>query len=86
MTYFDTSDEGPTGIAFDAAGNVYIDYFYSGTAVKYSPANNILLTINLGHFGNGEGIAVDSLGNIYISFENQINIYDPSGNLINTLH
>jgi len=29
VTYFDTSDEGPTGIAFDSAGNVHIDYFYT---------------------------------------------------------
>jgi DNA-binding beta-propeller fold protein YncE len=87
QTYFDTFDEGPTGIAFDSAGNVYIDYFYTGTAVKYSPVNNILLTIKYASYGQGEGIAVDQQGNIYIAFgPNTINIYDPSGNLINTLH
>jgi sugar lactone lactonase YvrE len=87
VTYFDTFDEGPTGIAFDSAGNVYIDYFYTGTAVKYSPVNNILLTIKYADYGQGEGIAVDQQGNIYIAFgPNTINIYDPSGNLINTLH
>jgi streptogramin lyase len=89
VTYFDTSDEGPTGISFDSTSNVYIDYFYTGTAVKYSPTNQILLTINTGHFGQGEGIAVDQQGNIYLSLAygfNTINIYDPTGNLINTLH
>jgi len=89
VTYFDTSDEGPTGIAFDSAGNVYIDYFYTGTAVKYSPTNQVLLTINTGNFGQGEGIAVDQEGNIYVALAysfNTINIYDPSGQLINTLH
>jgi sugar lactone lactonase YvrE len=89
VTYFDTSDEGPTGIAFDSAGDVYIDYFYTGTAVKYSPTNQVLLTINTGHFGQGEGIAVDQQGNIYVALAysfNPMNIYDPSGNLINMLH
>jgi YVTN family beta-propeller protein len=86
ITYFDRNDEGPTGIAFDSEGNIYIDYFYTGTAAKYSPTNQLLLTINVGHFGNGEGIAVDKKGNIYIAFINVIYIYDSSGNLINTLH
>lgn len=87
QTYFDTNDEGPTGIAFDSAGNVYIDFYYTGTAAKYSPTNQLLLMINTGHYGQGEGIAVDGQGNIYIAFgTNTINIYDPSGNLINTLH
>jgi len=87
VTYFDTFDEGPTGIAFDSAGNVYIDYFYTGTAVKYSPFNNVLLTIKYASYGQGEGIAVDGQGNIYIAFgPNTINVYSPTGTLINTLH
>lgn len=87
QTYFDTFDEGPTGIAFDSASNVYIDYFYTGTAVKYSPVNNILLTIKYADYGQGEGIAVDQQGNVYIAFgPNTINVYDSSGALINTLH
>ena len=87
QTYFDTFDEGPTGIAFDSAGNVYIDYFYTGTAVKYSPVNNILLTIKYADYGQGEGIAVDAQGNIYLAFgTNTINIYNSAGTLINTLH
>ena len=87
VTYDDTADEGPTGIAFDSAGNVYIDYYYTGTAVKYSPTNRVLLTLNTGHYGQGEGIAVDSQGNIYIAFGvNTINVYNSAGTLINTLH
>jgi len=87
QTYFDTFDEGPTGIAFDSASNVYIDFFYTGTAVKYSPVNNVLLTIKYADYGQGEGIAVDAQGNIYIAFgPNTINIYNSAGTLINTLH
>jgi sugar lactone lactonase YvrE len=87
QTYFDTFDEGPTGIAFDSASNVYIDFFYTGTAVKYSPVNNVLLTIKYADYGQGEGIAVDSQGNIYVAFgPNTINIYNSAGTLINTLH
>jgi sugar lactone lactonase YvrE len=51
------------------------------------PTNQVLLTLNTGHYGQGEGIAVDSQGNIYLAFGvNTINVYDSTGTLINTLH
>lgn len=89
VTYFGTSDEGPTGIAFDSAGNVYIDYFYTGTAVKYSPTNQVFIDAQYWELGQGEGIAVDQEGDIQVALAcsfNTINICEPSGQLINRLH
>jgi DNA-binding beta-propeller fold protein YncE len=78
---------GPTGIAFDRRGNVYVSDFYSSTAIKYDPAGQVLLTITNG-IAQPEGIAVDAHGNIYVSsqFANTITVYDSSGNLIHTIH
>jgi sugar lactone lactonase YvrE len=86
-TYTDTVNTGPTGVAFDRSGNIYISDFYSGTATKYSEDGKLLLVIN-SQTSHCEGIALDKAGNIYVSndYANTITIYDPHGNLINTLH
>jgi sugar lactone lactonase YvrE len=77
---------GPTGIAFDEQGNVYVSDFYSGIVTKYNQGGALLLTIRNGT-ANCEGIALDRRGNIYVSneFANTITVYDPSGNLIHTI-
>jgi sugar lactone lactonase YvrE len=87
LTTFARRVSGPTGIAFDAQGDVYVADFYSGAATKYSPTGTLLLTIKNGTV-HCEGIAVDAHGNIYVSneFANTITIYDPSGNLVKTIH
>ena len=86
-TYTDTVNTGPTGVAFDQAGNVYISDFYSGTGTKYSEDGKLLLVIN-NQTSHCEGIALDKAGKIYVANEyaNTITVYDPNGNLINTLH
>jgi YVTN family beta-propeller protein len=86
--YNDNVNTGPTGVAFDSEGNVYISEYTSGTAVKYAPSNGKTPTLVITNGTGGcEGIAVDSSGNIYVSNSifNNITVYDPSGNLINTL-
>jgi len=80
--YNDNVNTGPTGVAFDREGNVYISEFYSGTAVKYAQGKGRtpMLVINQGT-GYCEGIAVDKSGNIYVSNSglNNITVYGPSG-------
>ena len=80
--YNDNVNTGPTGVAFDREGNVYISEFYSGTAVKYAQGKGRtpMLVINQGT-GYCEGIAVDKSGNIYVSNSglNNITVYSPSG-------
>lgn len=80
--YNDNVNTGPTGIAFDVVGNVYISEYTSGTAVKYSRSNGQtpVLVISQGT-GGCEGIAVDKAGNIYVSNSplNDITVYRPWG-------
>lgn len=86
--YNDNVNTGPTGVAFDSEGNVYISEFYSGTAVKYDLGygHKPVLVISQ-DVGAPEGIAVDSSGNIYVSNSslNTITVYNSLGTLINTL-
>lgn len=83
---FSNQMSGPTGIAFDRRGNVYVSDFYSSVATKYNPVGQVLLTIS-NAIDHPEGIAVDAHGNIYVSspFANTVTVYDPSGNLIHTI-
>lgn len=86
--YNDNINTGPTGIAFDSQGNVYISCLYSGTAVKYKLGNGSKPVGVISQGINGpEGIAVDNGGNIYVSNSgsNDITVYNSSGKLINTL-
>jgi len=86
-TTFSSQMSGPTGIAFDRRGNVYVSDFYSSMATKYNSAGQVLLTISNG-IEHPEGVAVDARGNIYVSspFANTVTVYDSSGNLIHTIH
>jgi len=83
----DNVDTGPTGVAFDSAGNVYISEYTTPSWVKYSPSGKLLLAVKTGVNGP-EGIALDKSGNIYVSnsVSNNITVYNPSGAQINTLN
>lgn len=88
--YNDNVNTGPTGVAFDTSGNIYISEYTSATAVKYKigSGSTPTLVINQGT-GGCEGIAVDSSGNIYVSNSslNNITVYAPTGGApINTLN
>ena len=87
QTFTDKVNTGPTGIAFDAQGNVYVADYYSNTATKYDPKGALLLVIS-NQIAQCEGIAVDKSGNIYVanSSLNTVTEYNPQGELINTLH
>ncbi len=80
--YNDNVNTGPTGVAFDSKGNVYIAEFTSATVAKYAPGKGKtpLLVISQGINGP-EGIAVDKSGNIYVSNppNNNITVYGPTG-------
>jgi len=82
VKYNDGVNTGPTGVAFDSKGNVYIAEYYSGTAVKYARGSGKTptLVINQGT-STCEGVALDKSGNIYVanSALNNITVYSPSG-------
>jgi len=84
--------DSPSGIAFDAAGNVYVSQYSSGVANKYSPTGQLLQTFRDPTGGGGfcRGVAVDfTTGNVYVSNGspiNSISVFGPGGNLITTFH
>jgi streptogramin lyase len=84
--YNDKVDTGPTGITFDAEGNVYISEYTTPSWVKYSASGELLLAVKDGVNGP-EGIALDASGNVYVSNadSNNITVYNPSGTLIRTI-
>ena len=86
-TYEDSASSGPTGIAFDAQGNVYVSYYYSSDAVKFSPTGknpqHIFTDISY-----PEGIAVDQSGNVFVANTgtSNISVYSSSGVLYGSLN
>ena len=56
----------PTGLAFDAAGNLFVANYSNGTVEKFSPTG-----ADLGTFASGldgpQGLAFDSAGNLYVT-------------------
>jgi len=67
-TYADGSSGGPTGIAFDNEGNVYVSYYYSSDVVKYSPSGTKLMPPITAAVSQPEGIAVEpSTGYVYVA-------------------
>ncbi len=74
--------QGPTGVAVDSAGNIYIADSYGNRIRKVAASTGIISTVagngNIGHSGDGGpatsaqlyypyGVAVDTAGNIYIA-------------------
>ena len=86
FSYFDTGDEGPTGIAFDQAGDLFVSDFYTATIVKYSPSGQVLMTISTGSCCQNQGVALDAQGNIYAAYGSSISVYSPTGKLLKTIH
>lgn len=85
--YTDKVNTGPTGIAFDAKGNVYVSDYYSNTWVKYAPGGGPTLLVVSQGVAQPEGIAVDSDGNVFVanSSKGTITEYNPAGKLIKTI-
>jgi sugar lactone lactonase YvrE len=89
VRYTDGVNTGPTGVAFDSAGNVYIAEYYSGTWVKYAPnIGTVPVCVVSSHVNGPEGIAVAKNGRIYVSNSaaNNITWYTPACNYGGTLN
>jgi DNA-binding beta-propeller fold protein YncE len=76
---------GPTGVAFDNAGNVYVADLYSGTWTRYNSSGVLQLEVSA---PSPEGIAWDSAtGYLYVtnSSANNIGVFTTSGSPVSTL-
>ncbi|MCI0570859.1 MAG: hypothetical protein L0Y66_08915 [Myxococcaceae bacterium] len=68
------SFSGPVGLAFDAAGNLWVAYGASGVVVRLTPADlggtgNVSITPSVQiHTGGPKGIAFDEAGNLWMAF------------------
>ncbi len=71
---------GPSGVAVDSAGNVYVAEFYNSTIRKVTPAGMVTTLAGLAgssgtndgtgsaaRFNGPNGVAVDSAGNVYVA-------------------
>jgi sugar lactone lactonase YvrE len=86
-TFHDGVSGGPTGVAVDAQGNVWISYYYSSDIVKYSANGTKLITITNG-ISQPEGIAIQpSSGNVYVSNTGtcEITVYNAGGTYMGPL-
>ncbi len=72
----------PQGLAFDAAGNLYVAYFV-GDIVEYSPTGTVLNTFATALAGP-VGVAFDTAGNLYVanSAGNNVVELSPTGGFI----
>ncbi|MGA7559448.1 MAG: NHL repeat-containing protein [Terriglobales bacterium] len=73
VQYGAPNQTGPTGVAFDKTGNVYVSYYTTPSWVKYTASGQEVLEIQNGVNGP-EGIQVDSKGNVYVSNSDSNNI------------
>jgi sugar lactone lactonase YvrE len=64
--YEHSGSGGPTGIAFDSLGDVYVSYYYTNDVVEYSPSGSVLTDIT-STISQPEGIVVDNTPLLFVA-------------------
>jgi sugar lactone lactonase YvrE len=83
--YVHSGSGGPTAIAFDSGGDVYVSYYYTNDVVEYSPSGTVLTDIT-SSVSQPEGIAVDGAGTIYVAntaASNTVSVFNATGSKYN---
>ena len=77
---------GPTGLAVDASGNLYVSNFNANNVQVYNPAHKLIRTISNG-VNQPYGLAVDGLGFLHVANygAGTVTRYDSTGKLVGTL-
>lgn len=82
------SGQAPLGIAFDAAGNIFVSYVSAsggGSVYKYAPGQTTGSNLGIGFSGSPHGLAVDRDGNLVVAVSkapgpgSDIEIFPPGG-------
>jgi len=76
----------PFSIAIDGSNNVYTTNNTTGDLTKFSPAGQVLFTVNTGDPQASE-VAIDGLGNVFVSqfTDNNVLKYNSTGTLLATV-
>ncbi|MDA8154971.1 MAG: SMP-30/gluconolactonase/LRE family protein [Actinomycetota bacterium] len=89
ISYSFASQSGgtPWGVAVDGFGNIYVTDADHYRVVKFDPNGNCITQWGSWGSGNGQfeyvkGIAVDNLGNVYVSDDYRVQKFDPNGNYL----
>jgi hypothetical protein len=61
-----TSSAETTGLAFDAAGNLYVTDWTAGDVTKFTSAGSLAGSFGTGYTGQPESIVFDAAGNAYV--------------------
>jgi sugar lactone lactonase YvrE len=74
----------PTGLAFDAKGNLYVASQSGNTITKYAPNGNATPFLKAADGIKGpQGLAFDGKGNLYVANnDSKVREYDPTGKFI----
>jgi serine/threonine protein kinase, bacterial len=62
-----TGLNGPTGVAVDTAGNVYVADYTGNRVVKLSAGSNTQAELPFTGLNDAYGVAVDTAGNVYVA-------------------
>ena len=78
---------GPSGVAVDAAGNVYVADSRANTIKMWTPAGNTTTTLVASGLNQPFGLAVDRRGNVFIadSGDNAVKVWSPASQSLTTL-
>jgi sugar lactone lactonase YvrE len=72
------SQKGPTGLAFDSAGNLYVSLNIDNTIREVTPSG-VVSTFASTDLNRPKGLAFDASGNLYASNFNTIEKFTPAG-------
>ena len=84
-SYITTGLNGPTFLAFDTTGNLYVSNNTGNTVSKYDSSGTLLNATYITGLSGPRGIAFDTTGNLYVtnSTANTVSKYNSTGSVIN---
>ena len=65
-TFVSSGLDDPYGLAFDAAGNLYVANYGNNTISKVTPAGAVSTFVSSG-LDDPDGLAFDAAGNLYVA-------------------